>query len=181
MKLTFITGSKDKASQLTKYLSHPVEQHTLDLEEIQSLDLKNILEHKVKSAYQVLKTPVIVDDVGFYISCLNDFPGPLIKWFDQSLGYPLICQLVSQFEDKTARGEAGIAFYDGQNLEFFFGLVEGKISPEPRGENGFGWDRILIPNGYSQTRGEMSETDYDQTSQRRVALEKLKQYLEDKK
>ena len=61
--ITFITGNQDKADYLAKYLGLPVKHIKLDLDEIQSLDLSSIVEHKVRQAYDKIKTPVIVEDV----------------------------------------------------------------------------------------------------------------------
>ncbi len=50
--ITFITGNQKKADYLAKYLGFPIEHQKIDLDEIQSLDLREIVEHKVKQAYE---------------------------------------------------------------------------------------------------------------------------------
>lgn len=50
--ITFITGNPKKADYLEKYLGFPIEHTKLDLDEIQSLDLYEVVEHKVKQAYE---------------------------------------------------------------------------------------------------------------------------------
>jgi non-canonical purine NTP pyrophosphatase (RdgB/HAM1 family) len=177
-KITFITGNPGKAEQLSKYLDHPAEHQKLDLDEIQSLELKDVLEHKVKQAYELLKTPVLVDDVALYITTLGDFPGPLIKWFEKATGYEKICSLLASETDKSAKAEVGVGYYDGTNLRLFFGDIKGSIALKPKGNGGFGWDVVFVPEGFDQTRAEMDEVDYDFTSPRRIALEKLKEYLD---
>ncbi len=77
--VTFITGNQSKADYLAKYLGHPVEHVKLDLDEIQSLDLKVIVEHKVRQAYMKIKTPVLVEDVGLYCEALGGLPGPFMR------------------------------------------------------------------------------------------------------
>ncbi len=74
----------------------------------------------------------------------------------------------------------GIGVYDGENMEIFIGSIDGTIIDAPKGTGGFGWDCIVVPSGYSQTRAEMNETDYDATSPRKFALEKLEKYLKSK-
>ena len=49
--ITFVTGNQKKADYLAKYLGFPVKHQKLDLDEIQSLDLKQIVEHKVRQAF----------------------------------------------------------------------------------------------------------------------------------
>jgi inosine/xanthosine triphosphate pyrophosphatase family protein len=56
--ITFITGNQNKADYLAKYLDHPVSHQKVELDEIQSLDLQTIVEHKVRQAYEVVKKPV---------------------------------------------------------------------------------------------------------------------------
>lgn len=175
--ITFITGNAGKAEQLSKYLGIPVNHHKIELTEIQSLDLNEVISHKAKEAYQQIKGPVIVDDVSLIIHSMGKLPGPFIKYFISELGNEGICTAVSQYENKSATAEVCIGYYDGDHLEVFSGVIEGSISNEPRGDGGFGWDAIFIPEGYSQTRSEMSESDYDDTSPRKFALDKLRHYL----
>lgn len=61
--ITFITGNQKKADYLAQYLGFPIEHVKVDLDEIQSLNLREIVEHKVKQAYEKIKKPVIVEDV----------------------------------------------------------------------------------------------------------------------
>lgn len=175
--LTFITGRQDKVDQLSRYLGVPINLHKLDLDEIQSLSAKKVSEHKVRQAYEFLKVPVIVDDTSFYIKGMNNFPGPLIKFFMEALEDQKICDLVSQLESNEAIGTVDIGFFDGKELKIFTGEVIGTISKTPKGERGFGWDRFFIPEGYNQTRAEMSEEDYDATSPRKFALEKFEEFV----
>jgi hypothetical protein len=58
MDVTFITGNQSKADYLAKYLGIPVKHVKLDLEELQSMDLHKIVEHKVRQAYEHIKSPV---------------------------------------------------------------------------------------------------------------------------
>lgn len=178
--ITFITGNAGKAEQLSKYLGIPVSHHKIDLAEIQSLDLSEVVEHKVREAFKQIGTPVLIDDVSMVINGLGKLPGPFIKFFISELGNIGICKLVSNLEDKSAKAIVAIGYYDGQESKAFVGEIDGTISIEPKGEGGFGWDAIFIPDGYEQTRAEMNSDDYDATSPRRIALEKLEDYLDNK-
>ena len=72
--ITFITGNQKKADYLAKYLGFPIEHEKLDLDEIQSLDLREITEHKAKQAYEEMKKPVLVEDVTLEFSALGRLP-----------------------------------------------------------------------------------------------------------
>jgi len=60
--ITYITGNQHKADYLANYLGHPIEYQKIDLDEIQSLDLRKIVKHKVRQAYDIIKKPVVVED-----------------------------------------------------------------------------------------------------------------------
>lgn len=177
--ITFITGNPGKAEKLSKYLGIDIPNKKIDLEEIQSLDLSEIIKHKVSEAYKIINEPVIVDDTSLIIKLLGKLPGPFIKFFIQEIGNNGITNLASNLTDKSAIAEVGIGYFDGKNMEIFIGTINGTIAEKPKGTGGFGWDAIFIPNGYTQTRAEMSEDDYDKTSPRKSALMELNKYLKE--
>ncbi|MEJ0072930.1 MAG: hypothetical protein WDN27_02475 [Candidatus Saccharibacteria bacterium] len=55
--LTFITGNQHKADFLAKWLGMELTHQKLELDELQSLDLHEIVEHKVRQAYDALQAP----------------------------------------------------------------------------------------------------------------------------
>jgi inosine/xanthosine triphosphate pyrophosphatase family protein len=83
--ITFITGNQKKADYLARYLGFPIEHIKLDLEEIQSMELQEIVEHKVKQAYEKIKKPVIVEDASLEFTALGKLPGPFIKFFIEEM------------------------------------------------------------------------------------------------
>ena len=179
MMITFITSNPSKAEQIRRYLNHPIEHKKLDLLEMQSLDLKEVALHKAKEAYRTIGTPVLVEDTSLVFHALGKLPGPLIKWFLQELDNSGLCKVLDQFEDRTALATVVFGLYDGENLEIFEGEIKGTIANYPKGERGFGWDSIFIPEGYAKTWGEMNEEEQKETSMRRIALKKLESYLQD--
>jgi XTP/dITP diphosphohydrolase len=64
-------------------------------------------------------------------------------------------------------------------LAKFEGVVEGRIIDPPRGDRGFGYDPIFIPNGFDETFAELPPETKNRVSHRAKALGKLKQYLRD--
>lgn len=176
-----MTGNFGKAEQLSKYLGVPVDHIKLDLDEIQSLDLEEIIAHKARQAYNQIKKLVLVDDTSLKINSLGNLPGPFIKFFLKEMGPDNICKIAQTFSDTTAVAEVVIGLFDGENLSIFRGEIKGHISKRSAGENGFGWDCLFIPDGYNQTRAEMKNQDYDQTSPRKIALEKLERHLKNER
>ena len=72
-----------------------------------------------------------------------------------------------------------VAFCDGKRIKLFEGEISGRIVSEPRGNRDFQWDCVFQPNGYNETFAEMGEKK-NGISMRKIALEKLKKYLEGK-
>ena len=66
----------------------------------------------------------------------------------------------------------------GQRVELFEGICEGRIGFEPHGRNGFGYDPLFIPEGYDLTFAELGEEAKNQISHRSRALAKLKVWLD---
>lgn len=175
--ITFITGNQNKADYLAKYLGHPVDHVKLDLDEIQSLDLRQIVEHKVRQAYNQIEKPVLVEDVSLEFTALGRLPGPFIKWFLDELELEQICSLLNG-KDRTATGRCMFGYYDGERLELLEGFLPGRIAEKPMGDNGFGWDKIFIPDGYKITRASLDEEDYQKIYLQIRPFAKLKEFLE---
>jgi inosine triphosphate pyrophosphatase len=176
-KITFITGNQKKADYLAKYLGHPVEHVKLDLDELQSLDLRVIVEHKVRQAYEKIKSLVIVEDVALEFEALKGLPGPFIKFFIENVPFETICSLVDN-KSRKAVARCVYGYYDGETLEMFEGSMQGEIAQVPTGNNGYGWDGIFIPEGYSTTRAQLSEEEYQKTYLKIKPLEQVKVFLE---
>ena len=180
MDLYFITGNAGKAKYLSDYFDFRVEHKKLDLPEIQSLDLAEIVADKARRAYEIIGRPVLVEDVSLIFKALDKLPGPLIKWFYETLGNKGLCDLLNRYEDKRAMAEVNFALCVKWEVKIFSGSCEGRISDKPKGKSGFGWDPVFIPNGFAKTWAEMSADEKHRTSMRRIALEKLKDFLDPK-
>lgn len=154
----FITGNQDKADYLAKMLGIPLEHRKIELDEIQSVSLDDIVTHKAKQAYAIAQQPVLVEDVGLSFMALGGLPGPFIKFFvDTPNGLEKLCRMLDGFDDRSARAACVFGYYDGQILELFHGGLDGTIAMQPRGAGGFGWDKIFEPSGYEgRTRAELT-------------------------
>ncbi|MBS3081078.1 non-canonical purine NTP pyrophosphatase [Candidatus Pacearchaeota archaeon] len=180
VNITFITGNQNKANYLSKYLGHPVDHIKLDLDEIQSTDLKEIVEHKVRQAYEKIKKPVIVEDVSLEFEALGGLPGPFIKFFVEKVPFEIICSMIKSGMTRKATAKCVFGYFDGKILRLFEGSLEGEIAEIPAGSNGYGWDKIFIPQGYSVTRALLSEEDDQKTYLQIKPFAKLKEFLETK-
>ncbi len=175
--LTFITSNPSKAQQLAYHLDIKIEHQNVDLPEIQSLNLKEIVKHKAQVAFEHVKKPVIVEDTSLTFLAMGKLPGPLIKWFLKELGNDGLCKLLNGYDNRSAIAEVSVGLYNGKEMHFFEGLKKGTIAQEPRGVEGFGWDPIFIPENHTKTWGEMDVEEQKESSIRRIALKKLEKHI----
>lgn len=175
-EVTFITGNQNKANYLFRLLGFSLNHVKLDLDEIQSLDLKEIVEHKVRQAYEKVKSPVIVEDVSLEFAAYGRLPGTFIKFFIDDSFETIRLMLAGKTRKATARCVFG--YFDGEKYKCFESQLNGEIAKMPSGENGFGWDRIFIPQGHSVTRASLNQEDNDKTYQQMKPIDQLKDFLE---
>lgn len=176
----FITGNQHKADYLAKMLGIHLDHHKVDLDEIQSVSLEEIVIHKARQAYDVIKKPVLVEDVALGFNALNGLPGPFVKFFVESEnGLENMCRMLDGFDDRSARAECMFAYYDGNNCTVIAGGLDGVIAKNPHGEGGFGWDRVFCPEGYEgKTRAELILEQNEATYRTIKPIDKLRTFLE---
>lgn len=178
--VTFITGNQGKADFLAAHIGKHIEHKKLELDEIQSLDLIEITEHKARQAYNIIKAPVLVEDAGLVFNELNALPGPFIKWYEKALGLEKICRVVDGLKTRGSKISVCFIYYDGNKIEPFIGSLEGSISYQPRGTNGFGFDPIFIPAGHKKTLAEMSDEELEKHSLRTTTVyPQIKEFLKE--
>lgn len=177
MKFVFVTGNIKKVKYLEKFLGKKVEHYNLDLDEIQSLDPAEVVKHKAKEAYKVLKKAVLIEDTTLSFNALGRLPGTLIKFFLQEIGNDGLCTMLKKYEDRHAVGGVTYGLYDGKKFLVFSATTKGIIANKPCGARGHGWDPIFMPEGSNLTFGEMSEQEYASYSMRNKAVKKLAEYL----
>lgn len=175
--LTFVTGNPNKVREAHEILGVELEHAALELHEIQTCDLREVVTAKAHQAWEELQTPVMVEDSGLIFSAWNGLPGALVKWFEQTVGCEGMLKMLSGYDNRQAHAVCMAAVYDGSIIQIAEGRIEGSISTEPRGQNGFGWDIIFIPEGETRTYAEMSAEEKNSISHRRQAFEKLKKML----
>ena len=179
-----ISGNEGKLREFRSIIPQ-VKNIRLELDEIQSLDPIKIIEHKLNSAKNKLNNEginfdyIIVEDTSLFIDSLNGLPGPFIKFFLKSIDNDGICKIVNSYSQNiNASAKTFIGLIDKEGvINFFEGEIKGKISKEPRGENGFGWDKIFIPNGSNKTFAQMQSDEKNNISMRKIAIERLKEFF----
>jgi non-canonical purine NTP pyrophosphatase (RdgB/HAM1 family) len=85
--------------------------------------------------------------------------------------------MLDGFNDRSAVGRCTFGYLDGGEVRFFDGELRGKIAMSPKGENGFGWDKIFIPDGHEITRAEMDNQNYGKVYATIKPFDKLRDFL----
>ena len=138
---------------------------------------------KARGIYNLTKVPVIADDSGLCINVLNDWPGVITQRFlreeatDKERNDAIIKKM-EQFKhcEREAKVICNLVYYDGINIITGEGILKGKISQEPRGSNGFGFDEIFeLKDG--RTLAELSSEEKNKISARYLAAVDLKEKL----
>lgn len=126
---------------------------------------------------------VLSDDSGISIDALGeDYPGIYSHRYQESLGGAKKANEVisSKLPNSKAHYTCVIVIENICNSPLFFtGYMYGRISPTVKGEHGFGYDPIFIPEGYEKTLGELDEQTKNTISHRANAITQFKKYLKE--
>lgn len=122
--------------------------------------------------------PCLADDSGLCVDALDGRPGVYSARYaadNDARINKLIDELQTQEnKDWSAHFSCVLALKEpNRKVRFFEGQVDGKIIAEKRGNMGFGFDPIFVPNGYETTFAEMSKEDKAAISHRGKALQKF--------
>lgn len=136
---------------------------------------------KAIEVFNLVKIPVIADDSGLCINALNDFPGVMTHRFlgtnktDKEINDALI-KACSNLKDRSAKVVCCLVYYDGVNEVVETGEINGNITLEARGINGFGFDPVFeLKDG--RTLAELDSDTKNICSARYLAAKKLKKSL----
>ena len=189
-EIIFASGNKGKVREVKKIFSG-TEYEIKSLHELG--EVPNIVEDgetffanaliKAKFIYNIYKQPVIADDSGLAVEQLNGAPGVHSARYagvdatDGDNNAKLLKELKSYKKPHAAKFVCCAVYYNGNEPISALGEIHGRIIYEPRGEKGFGYDPLFIPNGYEITTGEMELEDKNKISHRGKAFNKLKELL----
>jgi XTP/dITP diphosphohydrolase len=177
MDFVLVTGNIDKWREAERILGRKLLRQALDLPEPQEATSIGIARAKLAAARRAVAGPVIVEDSGLELAALGGFPGPFIKWWEWRGGLQSICRALDGGGNRLAEAVCALAVFDGVAEFVVEGRVAGSIALTPRGQNGFGWDPIFVPEGDSRTFAEMAAAEKDTVSHRRRAWEALRKKL----
>jgi len=140
---------------------------------------------KAKAGFEFSKIPTFSDDSGLVIPSINYEPGVYSARYagtgNSSDNIEKVLFNLKGIEDRSAYFICVICYFDGIEIHYFEGKILGKISTEIKGENGFGYDPIFIPNNYDISFAEIPTEVKNTISHRALALKKFITFLNNKK
>ncbi len=175
----FVTGNPNKLREAREILGVDIQLADAgELEELQTIHVEELIRHKAEEAYKKIGAPIIVEDTGLIFHAWNGLPGALIKWFLATVDNEGLIKMLCGSEDRKALAQCYIAYNDGSEIRVVKGEISGTISETVRGDGGFGWDKIFIPEGHDRTFGEMAPEEKNSFSMRKRAFENLRTLLD---
>ena len=194
MKLLIATYNPHKAKEIKNILEGAdFEIHTLDEFDFSEVieDGKTLLENATKKATEYCLSSSLAslsDDTGFFVEVLDGKPGIYAARFagedcNFADNRKKVLKLLDGKTNRNAYFETVAVFADkGGVVAKTTGRVDGVITCQELGNNGFGYDSIFIPNGSEKTFAQMTDKQKESFSHRTIAIKKIaKKILEYKK
>ena len=191
MKLIIATHNSDKEKELKSVLDDfPVEVMSLDqfpeigeIEETGSTLYENA-KLKAVTVNKITNLPCLGDDTGLEVDALNGAPGVYSsRYAGENVSYEnnvtkLLRELRSTpSEKRTARFRTIIFYTDGDRELYTQGEIQGVITENPRGTNGFGYDPVFYIPEVKKTMAELTSAEKNKLSHRGQAMRKFRKLL----
>jgi XTP/dITP diphosphohydrolase len=162
VKLYFLTTNDYKVAEAHDYVAYRgIPPSTLelcvvqrDVQEILDHDVDKIVRHKAVQAYGYIRQPCVVEHGGLFIDALNKLPGGVGKIMWNAVGERM-CRFLAEDESRAAVARSFLGYCDGRRVKVYIGETRGQVAAQARGSYEFAWDQIFIPDGSSETYGEM--------------------------
>lgn len=189
-KLVFATNNAHKLEEIRAILGDKVEILSLndinchaDIPETADT-LEGNAELKAAYIYTNYGLNCFADDTGLEVEALNGAPGIYSARYAGGEGHDSeanMKKLLTEMAGKTNRNaqfRTAICLIEKGNKHLFEGIVKGRIIEAKRGNSGFGYDPVFIPEGYNETFAEMGNTEKNKISHRARAVAALCEYLQ---
>ncbi|MFZ5553483.1 MAG: non-canonical purine NTP diphosphatase [Bacteroidota bacterium] len=188
MKLVFATQNPDKLREIIQKTGNSVTISGLDkfqlkeeLPETGNTLTANALE-KARYVAEKFHVNCFADDTGLEVEALNGDPGVFSARYagEEKNALKNMQKLLHELKNKNNRNacfKTVIALVMDGKEYLFEGKVDGKITNEMRGEKGFGYDPVFVPDGFEKTFAEMTAEEKNNISHRAKAVEKLVEFL----
>ena len=188
MELCFASNNKHKVEEIADMLGDSFVLKTLaeigcieDIAETEDTIERNSLL-KAQYVWDKFKLNCFADDSGLEVEALNNAPGVYSARYagehgNHAKNIELLLNNLNGVENRKARFKTVITLIINGQATQFEGIISGKIIGTTRGNQGFGYDPIFVPDGFDRTFAEMSIAEKSLISHRAKAFEQLKAYL----
>jgi XTP/dITP diphosphohydrolase len=188
MTLVFASNNLHKVKEIKSILGDSLSLLSLnDLNITEDIpenepDLEGNALSKARYVFAATGLNVFADDTGLEIESLDGLPGVHSARFagenkDSSANIAKVLDMLRDKENRKARFRTVIALILDKKEYLFEGIVNGNIINEKRGNDGFGYDPVFIPDGKTRTFAEMELSEKNSISHRARAFEKLREFL----
>ena len=189
-KIVLSTDNKNKLREIREILED-LEVKIYGKSDIDGMDFEviedgdTLYDNALKKASAMAERvdyAVLADDTGLFVNALNGEPGVHSARYasehDDKKNRDKLLNNLKDKDDRSAYFKTEIILIDEEkNIIPIEGVCPGKISLEEKGENGFGYDSIFIPDGFDKTFAEMSHEEKNEISHRSRALKNLRDKL----
>lgn len=185
-KIVFATNNTHKLEEVASILGESYEVMSLreigchdDIPETADTFAGNAIQ-KARYIKEHYGYDCFADDSGLEVDALGGAPGVFSARYSGGGSEANMEKLLHNLTEKNERGaqfRTVIALLVGEETHLFEGIVRGTIIHERRGEGGFGYDPIFVPEGYDLTFAELGSDVKNRISHRAKAVEKLAEYL----
>ena len=189
-KLVFATNNAHKLEEVAAILGDRVELLSLNdigcqadiPETAETLEGNALL--KSSYIYKNYHLDCFADDTGLEVEALNGAPGVYSARYAGGEGHDAQANMLKLLheldgkENRKAQFRTAISLIlDGKEY-LFEGVIKGEIIKEKRGDSGFGYDPVFMPEGYDRTFAELGNDIKNQISHRALAVQKLCEFLQ---
>lgn len=188
-KLVFATNNAHKLEEISSILGDKVE--LLNLKDINcDVDIPetaDTLEGNAMLKAEYIHThyglDCFADDTGLEVEALNGAPGVYSARYAGGEGHNAeanmqkLLQNMQGMQNRKAQFRTVICLIMDGKKHLFEGVVKGEITKEKRGNSGFGYDPIFVPEGYTKSFAELGNETKNKISHRALAVEKLCRFL----
>ena len=188
-KIVFATNNAHKLEEVAAILGDSYEVLSLreigcdaDIPETADTFAGNALQ-KARYVKEHYGYDCFADDSGLEVDALDGAPGVYSARYSGGGSEANMDKLLHNLTGKSERGaqfRTVVALLIGEESRLFEGIVRGSIIEERRGEGGFGYDPIFVPEGYDLTFAQLGSEVKNRISHRAKAVEQLAQYLNEK-
>ncbi len=189
-KIIFASKNQGKVKEV-KHILRDLELQVISLADIS--ESVHIIENgstfkdnaliKARKVYEKFRIPTIAEDSGLVVEQLDGKPGINTARYagigsdDEANNIKLLENLSSKPEPHRAKFVCSAVYYSGKEIYVTVGEVYGKLISEARGTNGFGYDPLFVPDGYSKTMAELDSRTKNSISHRFKAFDQIKKHL----